>query len=232
MDLSAHLKGGLLTEEDEAGVIGWNEFKRLTHAQHYRDGGITSTPCISDVRGKTCPLCNQGWELTTKSFVDQLDHSARGMLLHKSCWLRYENFNEYMLIHDALVEVVLRFEQPETIPNGYGGGYDTDWYLIRILDIDKPAILKFGTRRRVWSLELCLDDGEEWYDSSILEKLMKAENVTHELNGNRFLIHAWTKERLKYYIHQMALAMRGEPKLRDGSYVPYKSAKGTLSKKT
>ena len=65
-----------LTVEDEAGIIGWDQFDQLTHARKTDSGDgtfyVTSTPCIADVREMTCPICGKGWELTTKSFVDQV----------------------------------------------------------------------------------------------------------------------------------------------------------------
>lgn len=149
-----------LTEKDEHGQIGLDQFDQIV-CDRVEDGIGTCRTWVTDVRGKTCPLCGREWEITTKDWADQFYHHDRELLMHKSCFVRHLTHTEHMDWFNAIVASRkacpgLRFEKPEEIKNQYGGAWNTPWYRVRIKSHNATLIL--GRRKRVDHVEIQFDE--------------------------------------------------------------------------
>lgn len=201
MRLGENLKH-LITQEDDKGVIGLDESKQLVW-QRMEHGDIWSRP-IRDPRGEICLICNQGWKDTTSSIVDQHYWDSHERTVHESCFVRYLGLIEHGMWNRALIGAKIRFSKLESIPNGYGGGWDTPWYRVKPLGVEGITI-RMGRRKRVWHIELELRGYP--IDRDVF-KAFENEQVTKELAGaDRVYIHSYSEEDCQKYLKVFAMAM-------------------------
>lgn len=198
------------------GLVGWDQFNQLWLWRV--DGKSRSGTVIADVREKTCPVCNRGWEATAESLGDQYHWDSRKQWVHESCFVRYQGLTEHDFWHEALCGV-FRFQGLKEIPNEYRGAWNTPWYRIPLSDV--PRTLKLGTRKRVYHMEIEEEaaelppprDAEEGarrlvakarMDFGKAEALFASEDVTKSFGPQRVMIHAWTREKARQYLRKFA----------------------------
>lgn len=187
----------------EDGLVGFDQFDQLTLCSIDERRGWTSYTHIADVRGKTCAICNRGWEPTGPSLSDQYLWSLLDEHVHLSCLARHLSLIERDAVFWAICDARIRFKRLYVDPNGYylqedPWGKYRPWYRAELLD--HPYSLLVGMRKRVWSIELrgeCL-----WYEAA--SKEFESENVTKEFSKTGVLLHAWGNENLREYIKRLA----------------------------
>jgi len=172
-------------------------------------GSICST-IITDMRGKTCPICKKGWEVSAESFRNQFLVRQLDEWVHRTCYEGYLSMRETCMWSNLMCEPedMIPFDWKK-IPNEYGGAWGTDWYFINYLGYVPK--LKVGSRKRVYHMSLH-DLRREQIDA-FLEKV-KDENVTKGEQGNSSVyIHAWTEADAKRYLaHFWAVIRMDKPK--------------------
>lgn len=214
------------------GMAGFDQF-----GQFYvkiREGEYVIGRHCHDVREKICCICNHGWELTSKSLVDQtfLDHRAE--YAHRSCTIRYEVLQEFDFWYRAVLDAGFMFgplDNPkhiaeggpcfEALPNGYWPKGDPwsvkPWYRVRLLkrvDEEKSEngplgrTLRLGARKRVYHLEI--EPGPGPYDEKLARELLGNEKVygdvavTMNIQSDGMMIHAHGKEKAREYLKKFA----------------------------
>lgn len=185
------------------GLVGYDQFDQLQVG--IRSGESTTYYFIRDLRGKTCAICNHGWEATATALADQALWRMLDEYVHESCLERYSGLQERTLFYRALCGVV-RFEKMRTIENGYWDKSIKPWYEVYLLD--HPARFILGRRKNVDSIEL-LPMGNGFSDARVLAAAeeFKDENVTKHFNSNSILLHAWSNEKVNDYIKRLATVM-------------------------
>ena len=183
------------------GLVGFDEFNQLVRS--WRDGNLTCSTFTPDLRDITCVLCGKDWELSGPGYANHYYHNARERSVHQSCFIRHLAFNEYLMWREALIDAKIRFEKMDEIPNEYGGAWNTPWYTIAPMEC-KQAIIKVGSRKRVYHVELILTSLVPYQEAlSVLDK----EDVTKAQSSSSYMIHAWTEGKAKEYIKVFSRAM-------------------------
>ena len=195
-----------LTTKDELGQVGIDGFGQTMF------WGPRSGHIVNDVRGKMCELCDRGWNMTTRGWIDQYYHSSFHTLLHESCYLRYLSFKQKTHWYCMICDARLRFNGLTPIPNEYGGAWNTPWYKTTLLD--HGAILKVGRRKRVNVIGIELDLPSPMIMGR-LGVLFRDEDVTKGGDEEKsFYVHSWSKEKDLEYLKNVAEALGddGNPK--------------------
>lgn len=159
-----------------------------------------------DVRGKTCLLCGEAWESTTRSIVDQHYDSASACTVHSSCMDRHIAYLQRSAWLEDLIkagirnvsELANRGDAPlhfETVPNEYSPANGLPWYRVTLSTAGRP-VLTIGRRKHVDSMTItrltCAQAG------AIAQSLAR-EAVTQDARHDSFSIHANTREdRVRY----------------------------------
>lgn len=209
------------------GMVGWDAHNQLWLWKLEKSGSRCGT-IIADVRGRVCPICNHGWEITAESLGDQHYMMSRAEWAHQSCLIRYMALQDFDFWVGALVDAGFIFGKipnPESrserapsleaIPNEYWGPQDPwgagqPWYRAHLLkkmedgytNTAHGRILKLGARKRVYVLEV--ESGEGSYDRAMAEKLFASEDVTKEIRSDRIMVHAWGRDKAKEYLKHFA----------------------------
>jgi hypothetical protein len=205
------------------GMVGWDEYNQLWLWRLEKSGNRSGT-IIADIRGRTCPICNHGWEITPESLGDQHYLMSRAEWAHESCFIRYIALQEFDFWCDALVgagfifgrgEDRKRLPSLEAIPNEYWPqgdpwGAGQPWYRVHLLkkmedgytNTAHGRFLKLGSRKRVYVLEV--EPGEGSYDQAMAEKLFAPEDVTKKIRSDGMMIHAWGREKAREYLKHFA----------------------------
>ncbi len=184
------------------GLIGFDKFGQLqakeVGAEH------TMSWIISDVREKTCVICNHGWELNHKSFKDQHYWHNRKVLIHESCYKRYLMLSEWEQVYFNVCSLNLAF--PEGLKerkNEYGGAWNLPWYEFEWNGAETFTIV-IGRRKRVWHMEIQGPTpgypGLPDLDYRMAEKCFSEERVTKEFGPTSVMVHAWTDEKMLAYL--------------------------------
>lgn len=171
---------------------------------------------IPDVRGKSCFICRRVWgeDPDDLANVTNLDTPAskeewqKSRFVHDACYLGHLNLNERSLVQTAIRKARnvsgcrLRYSI-EPIPNEYRGAYNTDWYLVGFPDSKPKAILKFGSRKRVWVVELTTKEKFDLQNPpwSLLPFLK--DDVTMEIDEKCIMFHAWSEDKVHEYVAGM-----------------------------
>ena len=200
------------------GFVGFDEFGQLCLSEV--QGKYTTLTFISDVRQKVCAICNHGWYPSAKSMKDQyhwrlLDETKAGGetygFVHLSCYVRHLALNDRTDVHRAIVGARIAFRGLVPMPNRYWPKGDIwgelrPWYHA---DVIPPGIgpsapttceLIIGRRKRVWSIEMHPNKGEEFAWCEKAESAFKKEDVTKEFSPKGILLHAWTEEKMREYL--------------------------------
>ena len=194
-------------------TIGFDEFDQLMLVRYKADGsGYVATPCL-DARGKKCIICGRTWTSDPEDMAQymMLDND-NDRLVHPACYLGHSNLVERSVIRSMMdyarkqIKGRIPYELA-TIPNEYWPNTEeyladrTDWYWIGLPESEPSAAIKFGSRKRVWVLELVAKDHGNPFvvPSGLFEK----EDVTKEIGPCRILIHAWDKDAVNRYATEL-----------------------------
>lgn len=198
----------------EDGMVGYDQFNQLCLTK--QEGKYEVTTFVSDVREKTCIICNRGWEPTGESFGDQCSWQLVDDIVHLTCLIRHVGLNERAEFQQAMLdartrEVKVRFEM-ETRPNGYWGDRDPygakPWYRFKLLDF--PVWFIIGSRKRVVNIEAIPNGGDlSWWKAA--EEAFATEDVTKDFGPKRVMLHAWTEAKVKEYVKKLAWFAEGGP---------------------
>jgi hypothetical protein len=209
------------------GMVGWDAHNQLWLWKNREIGGREGT-IIADVRGKICPVCRHGWEITAESLGDQHYWTGRAEWAHESCFIRFLALQDQDFWRSALIEAQFIFGQLDNpkmlgeggsglqeIPNEYWGpkdpwGAGQPWYRVRLLKKLEDGYtngpfgrtLKLGSRKRVYVLEV--EPGEGPYDRALAEKLFASEKVTKEIRSDGIMVHAWGQDKAQEYLKHFA----------------------------
>jgi hypothetical protein len=191
--------------------LGFDEFGQFCAKSH--ENGSTVMQHITDLRMHTCAICGKPWEVTAKAMLNQ--QRVLETWVHRTCYLGYLGIKEANFWSQALCEVrpAVRAEDPlgtliffdwERIPNQYGGGYDTPWYIVRFSvrrkgykDRRFTSWLKVGSRRRVYQMsmhDLTAKQVNAW------KIAVEKEEVTKTASTSEVMIHAHGEEAAKRYL--------------------------------
>lgn len=209
------------------GMVGWDQYDQLWLWRNEKHGGRSGS-IIADVRGKLCPICKHGWEITAESLGDQEYMIGRAEWAHLSCFIRYQALQDFDFWRSSLIDAGFIFGQLDNpkyigeggpslqeIPNEYWGpkdpwGAGQPWYRVRLLkkladgytNTAHGRTLKLGLRKRVYVLEV--EPGEGPYDQALAEKLFAPEDVTKEICGDRMMVHAWGQTKAQEYLRHFS----------------------------
>lgn len=184
-----------VTKDGLAGYDAFNQFWVFTQDRfdpNSRKGSIRS-----DLRGKTCMLCNKQWEVSATSLADQFFARREGVHVHYTCYERHLSFLDRGEWMDAIAKSGLyaRVSDITEIPNQYGGAWNVPWYCVELKG--KPTVvLTFGQRKRVRSIQV---DRLNLEQIDALESLFKAEDTTKDRRPDGYIIHAWTLDKAVAY---------------------------------
>lgn len=166
--------------------------------------GRTSGHLIRDVRGCTCYICGQGWELTTERLKDQMFDDER--IMHHTCFDGHLKINARNDIRNALIEAQFLFNLEE-VPPRYP--HSTPWQRVKVLCNDRERSdsnfrIVIGRRKRVWELRLhgCSDVSKKFED--VNDTKGYEDGAYREFDdpefGPYYYVHAWTKHQMVDYL--------------------------------
>lgn len=193
----------------EDGLVGYTENGSLMAATV--ESNFTTFRGIDDVRGKICPICERGWQVTSEALKDQWSWRLfpEGTMVHLSCLIRHQGICERQAVTRALSGVV-RFELHPS-ENRYWPREDPwsrkPWYTVGLRALEEAYFL-IGMRKRVWHIELRPSPGElgsfTWADEA--RKAFVGEEVTKAFTKEKIYVHAWNDENLRRYVKMIAQA--------------------------
>lgn len=143
-----------------------------------------------------------------------------------TCPATYDtSLNDRTDVHRAIVGARIAFRGLVPMPNRYWPKGDIwgelrPWYHA---DVIPPGIgpsapttceLIIGRRKRVWSIEMHPNKGEEFAWCEKAESAFKKEDVTKEFSPKGILLHAWTEEKMREYLttlNTIGDLRRGDP---------------------
>jgi hypothetical protein len=193
----------------------------------WEENGSTKATIVPDLREKICSICGLGWELSGKSFADTTQIGIIHEHCHRKCFHGHVGLKEAEAWHDALCQARNSLRKPmswewKKIPNEYGGGYPTPWYLVSFAGPFNGATqvapaylpkLKLGRRWRVDHLSLH-DITEEQVKAA--EKTFDAEETTKWAGNGQAGIHAHTSEKtLEYTAALLRIIQMDDPIVRE-----------------
>jgi hypothetical protein len=186
------------------GLCGYDANGKLWLYEARGDGAFTGS-MIQDPRGQKCPICLQGWVLTSGSMKDQTQWRVGGSLefVHQTCSIRYNGLVERDMWFDALCDAGIRFRGIANIENRYWSEppwSSRPWYRVSLMN---GRTLRLGYRKRVYSLEI-EPGGDRPYDVAKARELFTNEDVTKEINDEGLLIHAYGDIKAREYIKVFA----------------------------
>lgn len=190
----------------EDGLVGYDQFDQFAVTQVLPDG-TQSSHHIADVRGRTCVMCERGWEPTGPSMADQLKWTISESFVHLSCFVRHGALVQRELFWTALVNSAeVRFHGFEPIANNYWPSSDPwakqPWYQAFLMDHQAKFIL--GRRKNVYHVEVVPLDGTRLGFHVQAAKAFEAENVTKEFSSVSVMLHAWSSDKLREYVKKIA----------------------------
>lgn len=185
------------------GNIGFDEHKQLWHwteSLGNRTGRI-----IKDVRGLTCLICGAAWNIA--QMPDQyFDHKIDNWV-HRSCATRLVAYSQRAAIIAAIGRTAPTAAYAiSTVPNRYGGGWDTPWYEVRLKGF-RPFHVELGFRKRVWSVTA------NHVNLPHLKKMVEAfsvEDSTKYETDDSYCIHAWNDELMAKHFTTMISIITGK----------------------
>lgn len=185
----------------KCGNAGFDAHNQLWLRVNDGSGRTTST-VIHDPRGRTCPICGKGWDLTVEGLRDQwIRHSYTGLLVtHYRCMEGYYSLKEREFVWDILgarkwhVDTDLGIEVDE-IPNEYGAAWNTPWFRIRFTKVLPGVDLVIGSRKRVWEIGVRNLNTERIDDLVLTFAAAKVTDTTGH-DGPNWYVHAWNKEQV------------------------------------
>jgi hypothetical protein len=217
-------------------TIGYDQFDQLCKVEQmqYKSGEkYTSSTMVWDIRGKACYICKRVWtddpneweyeELERGRWEEKAGPDGKHkrlkdpVFVHPACYLGHLNINEKNLITGAINKARDAYKarvpyEIDAIPNQYKGAWDTEWYIIQLLESKPRSQIKFGSRKRVWVVELSSEEKLVVPEGHALEVLYKKEDVTKDglfdyqgkrLESKSIMLHAWTKEKVREYVEAM-----------------------------
>lgn len=216
---------------NEKVVFGYDQFDQFMMVEQREDKRGWSMTSALDVRGKRCVICNRLWgndpdDMAQVMHIERPEWSEEagpdgkhkkikeGTYAHERCYLGHKNLDERHLIREA----INRARRPhsyvpckiESIPNEYGGALDTDWYIVTLLESEPKSKIKFGSRKRVWHVELFSEDGNLVVPITTPEHPLakalreaKAVNTTTGQDKRSIYLHAWSEEFVYEYVAAM-----------------------------
>lgn len=151
-----------------------------------------------------------------------------GVYAHGACWIGHLNINEKSVIEGAIGkarEAIQRVIDPTykisrvripyeitAIPNEYGRAWNTDWYSIKLPKSDPVSQIKFGSRKRVWVVELSSEKKLVIPEGHPLDVLYKKEQSTKTMEPKLVMFHAWSEDKVREYVEAMLhLVSKPEP---------------------
>lgn len=163
--------------------------------------GRTTSKIIIDPRGKTCPICGKGWELTVEGMCDQFMYNiVNHGLAHYRCMEGYCSMKEREFVESILADRAWHRDtslgiEVDEIPNEYGAAWNTPWFKIRFTKVLPGVELVIGSRKRVWEIGLRNLNRER---IGLLARTFDAALVTDTMGSNAtsWYVHAWTKEQV------------------------------------
>jgi len=187
---------------NEDGTVAIDEFGQLIITTMDSQGyEMTCWPI--DVRGRTCGICGEGWELTPESVKDQYHHGQAGCLVHVTCLERYLQFRQRIMLMDAIAESGFMIEEVRQIENQYWGAWNTCWYKVKLVS-SLDLVLTFGSRKRVFHVGLEVGKPESDTDLRGLEAEFEGERVTKGFDRHGCYLHAHSDEKVAEYIAKMS----------------------------
>lgn len=174
-------------------MLGFDKFGQLQVC--WMEGDALYSTIISDVRGKTCPICGRGWELSAPAFRDQHFNRVVEQFTHRRCEQGAVAMTEASMWYRLLCE-------PEhhpawswvPIPNEYRAAWNNTWY--RVSFKGYVPSLKLGTRKNVYHLSL-----HDLTDAQMEQaSLFAEEKATHWAEDHVIGIHAWTEAEARRHI--------------------------------
>lgn len=200
----------IVTPLSEDGLFGFDQYGQLMVGRVSRDG-YTSYTFVVDVRDKKCEICQRGWDLNAESMGDQVEWRLIGQMVHLSCLVRHDSFNQRAEVSGALYEAGIRHKGLKPIPNEYWRNDDfwgkQPWYRADLVE-HLGVYFVIGHRKRVWSIEVKSDVKVQhpipWWGAAKLA--FDSENVTKEFGTHGILVHAWSIEKMRDYVKRLAEA--------------------------
>lgn len=222
----------IVTPLSEDKLFGLDSMGYLTVAKIERDGTRITSWRVADVRGKTCFICNHGWELTGPSVGDQALWDLIKEHVHASCLARHYALIERQDVREAFIVARIRFNGLVVEPNGYSGDPNRPWYHTDLLD--HPVRIRVGWRKRVWEICVtglpCAASAPEYERFVAAERLSEpkhwraqrafplpwsegvakeftaedAKGITTDFSADQIIIHAWSNDALKDYLKRIA----------------------------
>ncbi len=165
---------------------------------------------LSRLVGAICPYCDKGWDLG--SVADSHKDRVLG-LVHSSCARRHHGILDRQLYSKVCIRAGFRHKGwlKHANTGAYGGPHNSIWESVPASD-DLPMSLKFGRRKRVWTLSVesrytPKSERPEW-PSDFLET-----KSTREHNGTSVMVHAWTEDELQGYVNEVVEHIGRWPKV-------------------
>jgi hypothetical protein len=166
-----------------------------------KERGTTTTHFKGpDLRKTWCPICGKGWGLTAEEW---LDHTGTNLYpdrdVHLSCLMRYWKVHDRALLMSCLPSKH-HFKLKE-LPNGY-----TTHPVRRLRSWQgvvypaKNALMIFGYRRHVYSIEVSLGLLGHTFCVERLQEMFAEEDVTKKFTESHFLVHAWGDHKAVEYL--------------------------------
>jgi hypothetical protein len=187
------------------GLVGYDQFDQFSVTKIEEDGAEISW-FIADVRGRTCLMCDRGWEPTGPSMADQMVWEVSKTIVHTSCFVRHGALCQRELFWEAVVAAKIRFRGLVAIENGYWPASDPwakqPFYEAELMDHSAKLIL--GRRKRVYHVQVVPQGGTklEWYGAAAIA--FEKESVTKEFSDRSVLLHAWLDDKLREYLKRLA----------------------------
>lgn len=193
----------IVLSDKELGIeIGYDQFKQFMCIR--MEGKSRAMSPIYDLRGKKCAFCDRAWGDNAKEFVNQVALED-GLFAHRTCFVGHLSYNDQMLFDSALSKASFRWKETVRIPNEYGGAWNESWFTAEVADW--AIMVKFGRRKRVWSIEFTASEDIAW--SSELDQLFSREEVTKKFASRHVLLHAYTEEKVHEYFRKIYRCLNG-----------------------
>jgi hypothetical protein len=195
---------------DGSHSCGFDQHGQLWVRWHDRlDPDCITGTIVADVRAKSCPICQRGWDNTTASLRNQTYIHSMERHAHTTCMNGFGHIKNFFRWHHLFCEQPMNkegFDWAE-IPNEYGSSWTGPWYRVTYKHLAEFPIV-VGTRKRVDNVEVV---GVTFQLEELFKEAFKNEDVTksmstHKLDGEdkpSWLIHAWTDEKAKEYVEKI-----------------------------
>lgn len=212
----------IITPVTPDGEIGYDQYGQFVSWEKIEEPGQETRMIgthIADVRGKTCSICGQVWQLTGPGLRNQLRLDHMEAWAHKTCYVGHLAVTESAMLYRILSNATMAHYEMAAIgwrtariKNEYGGAWNTPWHQISFVRYPKDHAkrrdehsgqatafcLKFGPRKRVYHMSL----HNPGFDFSKYHPITE-DDVTKEVRSGWLLVHAYTEADAQKYLSAM-----------------------------